>query len=507
MEPLRVLFVSTEYAPLLKVGGLADVATALPHALAGLGVDVRVLLPRIQGMPAGRPMARWPDGTTLCRIDTGSGLEPWLLDSPAFQRRSGIYAAPDGRPYDDDPECFAALCRAATAIAADACGLGWQADIVHCNEWQTALVPLLLMQARAPAASVLTIHNLAHQGLFPLEVGARLGLPRWALQSEAAEFWGQLSFLKAGLVFADRLTTVSPGYAAEILTPAFGAGLDGVLHERAGALTGILNGLDEGAWNPHDDPLIQAHFSAERPERKRAAKRALLRELGWHDRDESADAPLAAVIARLTPQKGIDLVLDALPDLLALGLRVVLLGSGDPALEQRWRTTAQRHPGQVAVRIGFDEPLAHHIYAGGDLLLMPSRFEPCGLAQMIAMRYGAIPVVNPVGGLADTVVDVDQHEMRGGSGNGFWMPSADVAGLLRACERALSLYAEPAQWRQLMRQAMRCRFSWRDSARDYLDVYRSALDARSAWMGPAVVAAADPAHSPRHDRLHPPRAG
>ncbi len=475
MTPLRVLFVTSECAPWLKVGGLADVAAALPVALTQLGIDVRVLLPRIAGMPAGRVVAQPCAHVSLRRL-AADGPPLWMLDTPRLQRRTGIYASRDGHNYGDDAECFAELCQVATLIAADTCGLGWRPDIVHCNEWQTALIPLQLMLVRAQAASVLTIHNLAHQGVFPLATGTWLGWPHWAFQPETAEYWQYFSFLKAGLVFADRLTTVSPGYAAQILTPAFGAGLDGVLRGRIDALTGILNGLDNALWDPQRDPLMATHFSASQLERRHGARQALEHELGWNERDAFADVPLAAVVSRLTPQKGTDLVLDALPELLDAGLRLVVLGTGNRALEQRWQSAARQHPGRVAVRIGFDETLAHRVYAGSDLFLMPSRFEPCGLAQMCAMRYGAVPVVNPVGGLADTVADAGTNDRDGGTG--FWMPSPDAAGLIIACRRALTMYADANRWRQLVRNAMHRRFDWRDSARHYLDVYRQALQSR-----------------------------
>lgn len=490
MNKPRVLFVSAECAPWLKVGGLADVAAALPEALASLGVDVRVLLPRIQGMPEGRVLARWPDGTTLQQIQTGPELSPYLLDTPRFRRRNGIYGDREGRGYDDDAQSFGELCRFATCIAADACGLGWRPDIVHCNEWQTALVPLMLLLARVPAASVLTIHNLAHQGLFPLDSAISLGLPEWSWQPATAQSWGQLSFLKAGLVFADRLTTVSPRYAEEILSPAFGAGLEDVVRKRAGDLTGILNGLDESLWNPGTDTLLEHPFTAENPAGKRQAKRALLRALSWTDR---SDDPIAGVVARMTAQKGSDLILDALPALLARGLRVVVLGSGEPDLQQHWQQAMQQYPGRVAVRLGFDETLAHRIYAGSDLFLMPSRFEPCGLAQMSAMRYGSLPVVNPVGGLADTVSGAGPIPPADDSATGFWMPSADATGLLLACERALTHYADIAGWRKLQRQAMQCHFDWRASATRYLGVYRAAMQARAAWS----MTGAEPADAAR----------
>lgn len=480
MRALKVLYVATEYAPLLKVGGLADVAAALPRALAMLGAEVRLLIPLPGGMTDG-PAPIWSDaGCALHPIDAACGTPVWLLDTPRLRRRSGIYADRNGRPYEDDAECALELCRMATAIADDALGLGWRPDVVHCNEWQTALIPMLLMQCRVPAASVLTIHNLAHQGLFPLATGARLGLPRWALHDGAAEYWGQLSFLKAGLVFADRLTTVSPGYAREILTPAFGAGLDGVLRERAEVLDGILNGLDEANWNPQDDPLIETPYSATEPAGKRRARSALLRELAWAEPGSPATGVLAAMVGRLVPQKGADLVVDALPELLAMGLRIVVLGSGDAALERSWREAAERYPAQVAVRLGFDEALAHRIFAASDLFLMPSRFEPCGLAQMSAMRYGAIPVVNPVGGLGDTVIDAGPSAQPNEDGDGFHMVRADAAALVEACRRAVAAHADRRLWAGLMQRAMSRRFDWGESARLHLQIYRAAMQARAA---------------------------
>jgi len=467
---LRVLFVATECAPWSKVGGLADVVGALPKALMAQGVDVRVLIPRIHGMPAGRVLACWRAGA-LRELDQEDGPPLWLLDTPAFRRRHHLYVDQNGNAHADDSECFAALCRTAVALAAGLPGIDWRPQVIHCHEWQTALVPLLLMQARLPVASVLSIHNLAHQGLFPLAEGARLGLPRWALQSESGEFWGNLSFLKTGLVFADRLTTVSPRYAEEISGPAFGVGLDGVLRGRGAAFTGILNGLDYRYWDPARDPLLPHRYSPSRMAGKQASKQALLQELGW----EQEATPLLGMVTRLSGQKGVDHVLAALPELLARGLRLVLLGSGEAALERALQQAADAHPQQFALRLGFDEAFAHRVYAGSDLFLMPSRFEPCGLAQMIALRYGAVPVVAPVGGLADTVVDVDPVTLAAGSATGFWMQHNDAQGVLHACERALALYAEPERWRVLQGQGMRQRFSWATSAGRYRAVYAAAL--------------------------------
>lgn len=477
MRPLKILFVTCEYAPLVKVGGLADVSAALPRALAALGHDVRVLLPRIHGLPRGRPVARLPGGDAQA-IEEAPRLAVWLLDTPGLRVRENPYARHDGQPHADDAARFAELARAAALIADDGCGLDWRPDVVHCQEWHAALTPLLLLLARIPAASVLTVHNLAYRGLFPLGTADALGLPGWVKHPDAAEFWGQLSFLKAGLVFADRVTTVSPGYAREMLTPAFGEGLDGVLRARGDGVAGILNGLDADLWDGNTDPHLAAPLPAGHPERKREAKAALFRELGWRADAAALAAPLAGVVSRMTAQKGLDRVLDALPALLARGLRLAVLGSGDKALEARWRDAANRHPERIALRIGFDEGLAHRVYAGCDLFLMPSRFEPCGLSQMSAMRYGALPIVNPVGGLADSVTDASPQAIADGVASGFLMASPDAGGLVEALDRALRLWAQPMHWHGVQRLAMARRFDWRESARRYARVYRDALEAR-----------------------------
>ncbi|HEX7113405.1 MAG TPA: glycogen synthase GlgA [Mizugakiibacter sp.] len=475
---LRLLLVAAEYRPLLKVGGLADVIEALPDALVKLGHDVRVLLPRVRGMPQGRRCARLPGIGTLHEAVAAPRFKVWMLDAPALRRRSGIYADANGAPYADDAACFADLCRAAVALADDACGLRWRADVVHCHEWQTGLVPPLLQLARVPAASVFTIHNLAQRGLFPPRAVGELGLPAWLMHPDALEFWGQCAFIKGGLQFADRLTTVSPRYAKEILTPAFGEGLDGALRARGERLVGILNGLDEALWNPRTDPSLPAHFSSRTLRARQRARAALLQELGVREpRDEMR--MLLGFVGRLVPQKGIDLVLDALPALLQRPLCLIVLGSGEAATEARLRAAALAQPDRLLVHIGFDEALAHRIYAGIDAFLMPSRFEPCGLSQLSAMRYGAPPIVNPVGGLVDTVVDATPQHLADGRASGFAMRSADAAGLVDAVDRALALRADTDAWMQLARQAMERRFSWRDSAKRYVEVYEAALAART----------------------------
>lgn len=477
---LRILFVSTEYRPLLKVGGLADVSAELPAALAALGHDVRVLLPRIAGMPGGERVARVPGlGQVLEHRD--GDIRLWLLDSPGFRQRSRLYARDDGSPWPDDAERFDELCRVGALLSDDALGLGWRADVVQGNDWGCGLLPLHLILGRVPAASVFAIHNLAHQGLFPLGTGAQLGLPGWVQHPEALEFWGRLSFIKAGLNFADRLVTVSPRYAREIQTPALGEGLDGLLRRRASHLHGILNGIDRRCWDPHRDPALAARFGPGNLAGKARCKRALLDELGFPA--DAADAPLAAVVSRLVHQKGIDLVLEALPQLLARGLRLVVLGSGEAGLHEALRAAAARHPDRVAVRFDFDDALARRIYAGSDLFLMPSRSEPCGLGQLIALRYGSVPVVHAVGGLADTV----QESESGREGNGFRFDQATSPDLCRALDRALRAYSRPKAWQVLVQRALASRFDWKASARAYVDVYRRAIaDRRRQVLRPST---------------------
>jgi starch synthase len=479
---LRVLFVSTEFRPLLKVGGLADVSTELPAALAALGHDVRVLLPRIAGMPGGERVGKVPGiGRILEHRDGTNGVRLWLLDTPGFRRRSRLYAREDGSAWPDDAERFDELCRVGALLADDALGMDWRADVVHANDWACGLLPLRLQLGRVPAASVFAIHNLAHQGLFSLETAARLGLPGWVQHPDALEFWDRLSLIKAGLNFADRLVTVSPRYAREIQMPALGEGLDGLLRRRSSHLHGILNGIDRRCWDPRRDPALAAGFGPANLAGKARCKQALLAELGFPS--DAADAPLAAMVTRLVLQKGIDLVLDALPHLLARGLRLVVLGSGEAALQDALRDASARHPGQVVVRFDFDDALARRIYAGSDLFLMPSRFEPCGLGQLIALRYGSVPVVHAVGGLADTVQEPDA----GRDGNGFCFDQATSADLCRAIDRALEAYSRRDAWKALVQRALASRFDWKGSARTYVDVYRRAIvDRRRQILSPAI---------------------
>lgn len=470
---LRILLVTTEFRPLLKVGGLADVSAELPTALARLGHDVKLLMPAIRGMPAGETVTKLPGIGRVATPGSDRDFALWMLDTPRFRRRDRLYDQHDGAPWPDDAERFDELARAATALADDRAGLGWRADVVHAHDWASGLVPLRMMLERVPSASVFTVHNLAHQGLFPLETLARLGLPPWLMHPDALEFWGRVSFIKGGLMFADRLTTVSPRYAREIQTAEFGEGLEGVLLSRARDLDGIVNGLDPEQWNPATDAALAEPYTASNISGKTRNKARLLQELGLDE--GSVDAPLLAVVSRLAPQKGIDILLHALPALVQRGVRVAIIGTGDARLEQLLKDAVVRHPGRVAAHFSFDEARARRVYAGSDLLLMASRFEPCGLSQLIALRYGCIPVVHAIGGLADTISEVSADH---GSGNGFCFHQPTADALLGALDRALELRSNPDAWTQLIQRAMRQRSDWKASAARYVASYRAAIRRR-----------------------------
>ncbi|MGE5626088.1 MAG: glycogen synthase GlgA [Bacillota bacterium] len=476
----RIVFVSTEVHPYLKVGGLADVAAGLPAALARLGHEVRVLTPatavalKAAQARGAQPLAcrGLPSGTQLLEAPlAGPRARVWLLNSPGFRARTGTpYQDAKGRSYRDDAARYDELARVAASLASGATGLNWRPDVVHCNEWHAGLVPLHLLLARSPAATVFTIHNLGYQGLFTAPEFAALGLPAWAWHPAALEFHGRMNFMKAGLTFADRLTAVSPGYVREILTPDFGAGLEGVLQQRRTDLSGIVNGIDQAAWNPARDPVIASRFDARRLAQRDPNRKALLEEFGW----ESSGDLMVGLVARLVAQKGVDIFLQALPALLKLPVRFLVLGSGEPMLQDALRDASARYPERIAARLGHDEDLAHRIYAGCDAFLMPSRFEPCGLSQLYAMRYGALPVVHRTGGLADTVTDA----VRGKRATGFSFDQPTPAALTAALKRTVALHRRPAAWRHLIRTAMRQDFSWEKSAREYLKVYALAQSSR-----------------------------
>lgn len=476
----KILFAASEAHPLVKTGGLGDVAGALPAALHDLKQDVRLILPayRTAMQDIGElkvvSLRMQNDPYPLRLLEgklPGSGLPVWLVDSPRhFDRAGNPYLGADGRDWPDNADRYALFARAVSAVALDQMGLAWQPDVVHCNDWQTGLVPALLSLAPTRPASVFTIHNLAYQGVFAAADYRRLGLPAELWSVEGLEFYGQASYIKGGLAYADMINTVSPTYAEEIRTPAFGCRLEGLLQRRAERLVGILNGADYREWDPEHDRHLPHHYSTTSLQGKAANKTALQRELGL---PRAPEVPLIGLVGRLVEQKGVDLVLAILPALLQHPVQVVILGNGDPAFETALTALAAHYPQRCEVKIGFDEGLAHRIEAGADLFLMPSRYEPCGLNQIYSLRYGTLPVVRRTGGLADTVTDWSEDLNHA---TGFVFDEATPAALLDALLRAVRLYRDdPAGWRQVIGNAMACDYSWRQSAKAYLDLYQRAI--------------------------------
>lgn len=478
---MKVLFVTSEIAPWVKTGGLGDVAAALPPALAQAGCDVRVLVPRYPALREAFPdaclIARLPamggqlPASTLWAADA-EGLTLWLLDCPMlFDRPGNPYLGPEGRDWLDNHLRFGLLSRIAAHLAGNASPLDWHPDILHCNDWQTGLAPYYLrFYESAAAVSVMTIHNLAFQGVFAPQLLDELGLTGRDWHIDGVEYYGLLSFLKAGLRHADWLTTVSPTYAREIQTEEGGMGLSGLLRSRAEQLTGILNGIDTAAWNPATDAYLPAHYDREHLDGKAECKRALQRELGLVERD---DCPLFGVVSRLAHQKGLDLVAAIGDEIAGLPAQLAVLGSGEKALEEAFVVLGSRYAGQVAVRIGYDEALAHRIEAGADCFLMPSRFEPCGLNQMYSLAYGTPPVVRATGGLADTVVDCSLDAIAAGSANGFVCGPATAEALLETVRRAAACWRDEPRWRALQLSGMARDYGWEQPAQRYLDLYRA----------------------------------
>jgi len=487
-QRLRVLLVTSEVSPFAKTGGLGDVAAALPRALRALGHDVRVLMPRYRGVERHAtgirtvvPRLEVPVGDrriegALLATETSAGVPVYFLQQDHYFDRDGLYGTGDG-DYPDNCERFIFFCRGAleALIALDGEEKdAWRPQIIHANDWQTGLVAVYLRTlyrdhpALKSAATVFTIHNLAYQGIFWHHDMPMTGLGWDVFTPAGLEFYGGLNFLKGGLVFSDLLTTVSRTYAAEIRTPEFGNGLEGVLEERAQDLHGVVNGIDYEQWNPAKDPALPRSYSPGEPEGKVVCREALRRELGLN----GAPGPLVAMVTRLAEQKGLDLALESLPGMLDAGCRVALLGSGESSLEDAWTQAAARHPGVVAVRIGYDPELASRMYAGADCFLMPSRYEPCGLAQLIALRYGAGPVVRRTGGLADTVTEFDPARR---TGTGFLFDEFSADALLDAVRRAAAAFHRPELWGTLVKNAMTEDFSWDASAREYAQLYRKVL--------------------------------
>jgi len=498
---LTVLQTCTEAYPLLKTGGLADVCAALPPALAAQGADVRVLLPAFPAVVAGvtpqGPALRVPAGGStglppglgpvagsaqgpapwlqLGQVNA-SGQAVWLLHAPGLYQHGGNpYVDTQGKPWANSAQQFAWLGWAAALLGSGLCPT-WQPDVVHAHDWHTGLAAAYLHQlrrhGRTGAAAVFTIHNLAYQGVFVPEVRASLGLPDTLFHMQGLEYHGQVSFMKAGLKYSQAITTVSPTYAQEITGPEQGCGLDGVLRKRQAQLHGILNGVDDAVWNPATDPLVRPGFDADHLAGKTQAKARLQQRMGLQAR---TDALVFTVVSRLTEQKGLHLLPAVVDELVQRGGQLAVLGTGDAGIEAALRHCAARHPGQVALQVGYDEPLAHTLIAGADVIVVPSRFEPCGLTQLYGLRYGTLPLVRAVGGLADTVVDCSLENMDHGNASGFVFHSFDVPGLQTAMRRAFALRRRPADWQAVQRHAMGLRFDWARAATAYLRVYRLAL--------------------------------
>jgi len=474
---VRVLFVASECYPLIKTGGLADVVGALPAALAGLGCDVRILLPAYPAVRAAlkgaKPVAQMDNlfggSGRVLKSKLGAGQALYALDAPhLFDRPGNPYLGASGQEWPDNHLRFAALSWTASEIARGRC-VKWRPDLVHAHDWQAGLVPAYLNFAggeRPPV--VFTIHNLAFQGVFPKEHLKTLRLPAKSFAMEGVEYHGRISFMKAALQYADHITTVSPRYAWEIQTPEQGMGLDGVLRARAESVTGIVNGIDEEIWDPAADPDIDAPYSARAMKGKAVDKTAVQERFALEPRP---DAPLFCVVSRLTAQKGLDLLLDVLPGLVAGGGQLALLGTGEPRLEAGFKEAARTHAGQVGVVIGYDEKLSHRMQAGADAILIPSRFEPCGLTQLYGLRYGTLPIVARVGGLADTVIDANEAALRAGVATGFQFSPVSADALYHALRRALEVYAAPRAWRAMQRRAMASEVGWDGPARAYRALY------------------------------------
>jgi len=476
---MRILHVASECFPFVKVGGLGDVMGALPQALRAQGADVRILLPGFPGVMQGiefKGEAFSIYGTpgvgeaTVMKGRTPAGVPVYVVDVPA------LYDHP-GNPYAERGDSHfkaAALSWVAAQMGIHGDNAGWQPQVVHAHDWQAGLTPMYLAVANVPcAASVISIHNLAYQGIYPEGLRWDLRVPPEAFHMNGAEYHGFINFLKAGIAYANRVSTVSPTYGWEIQTPENGCALDGLLRQRSQDLRGILNGVDYEHWSPSKSPFIEDHFSTELPAGKRICKNKLQQEMGL---DEAAGAPLFGLVSRLAPQKGLDMMLDNVDYMLSLGAQFVLLGTGDHALEAAFADRAASRPWQMAARIGYDEGLAHRIIAGSDVLLVPSRQEPCGLTQMYALKFGTLPLVRRTGGLADTVVDATPEAVEADQATGFVFERESAWVLGETIGRACALFREkPKVWKQIQHHAMRQDFSWRNSAKHYLEMYRELI--------------------------------
>jgi len=480
---LKILFASSEVFPFAKTGGLADVSSGLPLALDHLGHDVRVIMPAYKSIVDNakkydirlntiKPFS----GRLLEGHLPRSKVKIWFVDLPElFYRNGGPYLATNGIDWPDNAERFNTFAKVVTQISNDAFGLNWKPDLVHSNDWQTALVPAYLSQQESRPATVFTIHNMAYLGLFPLDTIELLDMPQEWNTWEQLEFHKQLSFMKGGLVFSDQINTVSPTYAKQICTAKYAYGLEGLLQHRKNALSGILNGVNYAQWNPNKDTHIVKNYSLKTLENKSENKTALQNEFGL---PQNIDTPLIGLIGRMVEQKGFDLLIDVLPSVLQKNVQFVVLGSGDANLENQFIQIANAYPEKISVKVGFDESLSHLIEAGADMFLMPSRFEPCGLNQFYSLKYGTIPLVSSTGGLADSVENITSNSILNKTATGFTFADSSTIELENAIHSALQTYQNKDLWNALMTNAMKMDFSWSKSAQNYTNLYHKAIQSQ-----------------------------
>lgn len=476
---MKVLSVASEVYPLIKTGGLADVAGALPAALSTHGVDMRVLLPGYQQAMAKLrnpvPLVRFDDllGVRATILESVlDGVDYLVLDAPElFDRKGGPYTNADNVDHPDNWLRFAALCRAAANIAEGALE-DWTPDIVHAHDWQAGLTPVYIKQGPAAATpTVMTIHNIAFQGQFGPDIFPKLELPDQVFSMDGIEYYGDVSFLKGGLQMATAITTVSPTYAQEIRTSAFGMGLEGLINARADSLHGIVNGIDTDVWDPATDQFIAANYSLSKNKKRQTNRKALADYFKFPDTGK----PVFTVVSRLTWQKGIDVLTELADDIVAMGARLAVLGSGDQSLETELLSAAERHPGNIGLVIGYNEALSHLMQAGGDMILIPSRFEPCGLTQLYGLRYGNVPVVARTGGLADTIIDANEAALAAEVATGFQFSPVTPDALRQTLRRAIRAFAEPKVWERIQNRGMKADVSWDRSALSYASLYAELL--------------------------------
>lgn len=484
--PLKVLFVSSEVFPLIKTGGLADVSGSLPTALKNLGVDIRILMPGylpvleqligLQTIATVNDLPHIGNAELLLGTIKDTQVQVIAIKAPSlYERDGGPYSDALGQEWQDNPIRFGVLSKVASLLASNHSPISnWQPNIVHCNDWQTGLAPAYMkLTEHSKAKSIISLHNMAFQGCYPPHWVTTLGLPSSGFSIEGFEYHGQVSFLKAGIFYADAISTVSPRYAKEIQTAAFGFGLEGLLTNRGNEIKGILNGIETDEWSPEKDTYLVKNFSASKIAGKKEVKKVLQEHLGLN---VDANAPLLGVVSRLTYQKGLDMLLPHLQKLIDDGCQFALLGGGESALESAFLALAAQNPGRISVTIGYNERLSHQIMAGCDMFVMPSRFEPCGLNQLYGLAYGTPPIVNATGGLADSVIDSNPAHIADKTANGFVMVEASAEGLIACISRALEVFRHDQKtWRKIQKTGMSQNLSWDKSAEDYLALYKNLM--------------------------------